>query len=108
MTWEPMDLDVRTGPGGLPVRARSRSPRVDWLAVLKGAMATLVALPVLSRVGLPAFLAFVVGCAVIAYEKRNHARGRRDDPRTVAVVLCGLAVLGVLTLLVTTGAIPLS
>jgi hypothetical protein len=79
-------------------RQRTDARAVDVLAVAKGALAALVAVPVLGLVGARSAWALVVGCAVIAVEKRNHERGNRDRPASVAVALVGLAVLAVVVL----------
>ena len=79
-------------------RPQRNARAVDLLAVAKGAIATLVAVPVLGLLGAPSSWAVVVGCAVIAVEKRNHERGSRDRPAAVAVALIGLAVLTVVML----------
>ena len=84
--------------------ARSKhAPVVDLLAVLKGATAMVAAVPLLRALGLCSAWAFMVGCAVIAIEKRNHARGRRDRPLEVAIALAACALVLALVLAVVGG-----
>lgn len=64
---------------------------VDLLATLKGVFATLCTAAVLVAFALPIAWALVIGATVIAVEKRNHGKGRRDGPVGVAFAM-GLVV----------------
>lgn len=76
---------------------------VDLLATLKGAFAAVFAAAVLAAVDLPTAWALVVGAAVIAIEKRNHAMGRRDRPAVIVFALGLVTVVAVVTLAVVAG-----